>query len=211
MSQKKKIRTRWTHPKPNSLSYYKILYRLEFTNHFVLHFSEEENKILDLGLLYQKIRRERVKHPFYRAFSPTSSEGEPFDPRKTSNWKYFSRACEIIEENDFQTAPFLYAQFEELKNFYAQPFPTPSMISKDSAVDRMTTWTMKNEKKNLVDVPVLEDEKSRKRLEQVLYALRKAMDGNHFSAEEILDAYPIMDGGFEKKFLVRALGNSKNK
>ena len=206
---KKIIRSRWPHPKPNSLEYYKTLYRLEFTNQTVLHFSEEENRVLDLGLLYQKIRRERVSHPFYRAFSPTSSGGKPFDPRKTSNWKHFSRACEVIEENDFKTVPFLFAQFEELKDFYAQSFPKPSMIASDGAVDRMTNWILKNKKKKLEAVPVLEDEKSRKKLEQVLYALRKAMKGNHFSAEEVLTAYPIMLGGFEKKFLVRALGNQK--
>lgn len=204
MSQKKKIRSRWPHPKSNSLEYYKTLYRLEFTNHLILHFSEQENRVLDLGLLYQKIRRERVSHPFYRTFTP-----QKLDPRKTSNWKHFSRACEVIEENDFQTVSFLYAQFEELKDFYAQSFPRPSMIASDGAVDRMTNWVLKNEKKKLKAVPILEDEKSRKKLEQTLYALRKAMKGNHFSAEEVLTAYPIMLGGFEKKFLVRALGNSR--
>ncbi len=128
MSQKKKIRSRWPHPKANSLEYYKTLYRLEFTNQTILHFSEEENRVLDLGLLYQKIRRERVKHLFYRAFSP-----QKLNPKNTSNWKHFSRACEVIEENDFQTTPFLYAQFEELKDFYAQSFPKPSMIASDGA------------------------------------------------------------------------------
>jgi len=135
-------------------------------------FTARQLRVLDLGILYQRVRRERTGQAFYTVFYPARS-----DPRRTTNWKHISAALAIVDDNGYDWTGFIVAQFEELEGFARCPLPAPRNISSSGAIDRYDRWSMRERQKGLGSRPLTRGEKERERREDGEYArnvIRKA-------------------------------------
>ena len=135
-------------------------------------FTRRQLRVLDLGILYQKVRRERTGQPFYRVFYPVRS-----DPRDTTNWKHLSAALTIVEDQDYDWTEFIVAQFEELEGFVKCPLPAPRNICSSGAIDRYDRWKMRERQKGLERRALTEEGREREQRKDGEYmrnVIRKA-------------------------------------
>ena len=163
---------RVAYPQQNSAEYIKYLHRirmLSWMNRKVIRgYDDNDKRAIDLGLYYQQLRRERTDKQFYKLFSTRDKT-----VKGAAIWRNLRLAVDIIDENGYDMAEFVVAQFDELDKFYKFPFPTVKTLSGAGAVDRCDRWLMKRKKRGDSASPMTTGEKNAARGEDVKYVLKE--------------------------------------
>ncbi|MHA1226126.1 MAG: hypothetical protein ACTSPV_05220 [Candidatus Hodarchaeales archaeon] len=176
----------------NSLQNYALQYRQSLLPGVKFNrFSEEDLKIIDLGLFYQQVRREKTGTKFYETFYPRTvtigrgknKKRKVLSPKENVNWKWFKKAYQIIKDNHYDMREFIIAQFEEMENWEKFPIPTPRSLTQVAAIDRYDRWKVKkNRKKLLEERPLLEAEKIKKAEKEFAYLVKEMLKNNNKEA-----------------------------
>lgn len=148
---------------------------------FTYNLSKRETETYYLGLLYQEMRKKKIRRNRKYFVFPLKK-----DPRKSRNWDAFEKILEVIEDYEFDPVDHITAQFEELEdNGEYRYFPFPNMFHSVSSPERTYAWLQKEIEMNYETQP-------RKILEAEADYAEKEVGVGERAVQDLIERFPFL-------------------